>query len=997
MANKMDEREKQDLIEEIQELALSYVPEWKFSVEHPDVGSVIALIFAEQMETNIRKFNQVLEKYHTEFVNMIGIALRPAQPACAMIAFDMSPSAIGGVRILKGTRFIGNRQQETSKRLIFESSHDIYVTNSRLSHIFMTEGFEGKIRRVYGNFPQVSYTPAEEITEGEQKREFKMFDFKGSGDGKSAVLIYHSSLFDICNDNIYLKFPGNNHIVDEIKKGWYRILYNSCDGIEEVSTVTVSADTVIIRKEKENQTCIKDGKNESVLILERKFPTQDMQQADTIGLSSIGQAKPPDYAGDGNWDYEIGCFYPFQEELTLYEECYIGCEAYFHKPGAVVTIEFQVEFGRNEVGIPPMRQEENFRIIKRREREHRETSSASCYCSQISFEYFNGKGWKRLECKQNVSNIFGEGQQGRKRITFLNPTDWEKITVGHFEGYCIRMQILRADNCYVQPCIHYYPIIKNMQVSYSYEHTFQMPEYLEVISGTKKLDLTKDLQQRKKLTLFQKPVKDTAVYLGFSQPFEEGPISILFQMEERNRELENPFAFEYSTRKGFSHLKLLDGTNQLCESGVIRFMPPADFSRFKLEGVECYWIRILDIKDYVRKHRKNLPMVKDIIMNVAETYNIETLAEEEYYIQEVQPYQKIRLNGENILDADIWVNETGSLTGEQMKTMLESEPDNAMAVYNFLGDIQQFYVKWIEVEKFDPALKNKRQYRIDRMKNEILFGDGIEIKIPQVTNAAAFKAALRCCQGEFANVEPDEINTPAENLVFVDQIYNPFRAYGGSNIETLDHALSRGANLLSTRKRLVSGYDFIRETLAFSDTIDKAACIQNRTIDGRRNPGCVSIVILMKDFEQGLFSFVKMKEKLRQYYRNRCELTLAMENLKIVSPIEVAVSVSMWVQVHSMDDNFEIQAKILDILTKFLNPVTGGMHHGFEIGELPRRNQIMMLFSAIREDVQIQSVVITCQYQDYEGMHECDLEELRENPFVICKNGTHRIHVMADI
>ena len=74
---KIDKRSREDLENRIEELASSYVPEWHFDRENPDIGSVIAKIFADQMAGNLQRYNQVLEKYHTEFVNMLGISLLP--------------------------------------------------------------------------------------------------------------------------------------------------------------------------------------------------------------------------------------------------------------------------------------------------------------------------------------------------------------------------------------------------------------------------------------------------------------------------------------------------------------------------------------------------------------------------------------------------------------------------------------------------------------------------------------------------------------------------------------------------------------------------------------------------------------------------------------------------------------------------------------------------------------------------------------------------------
>ena len=44
----------EDIENRIEELANSYVPEWKFDRTDPDVGSVIAQVFAKQTEENIK-------------------------------------------------------------------------------------------------------------------------------------------------------------------------------------------------------------------------------------------------------------------------------------------------------------------------------------------------------------------------------------------------------------------------------------------------------------------------------------------------------------------------------------------------------------------------------------------------------------------------------------------------------------------------------------------------------------------------------------------------------------------------------------------------------------------------------------------------------------------------------------------------------------------------------------------------------------------------------
>ena len=43
----------EDIRRRIRHLAESYTPEWKFEENDPDIGSVIAMIYTEQMEDNV--------------------------------------------------------------------------------------------------------------------------------------------------------------------------------------------------------------------------------------------------------------------------------------------------------------------------------------------------------------------------------------------------------------------------------------------------------------------------------------------------------------------------------------------------------------------------------------------------------------------------------------------------------------------------------------------------------------------------------------------------------------------------------------------------------------------------------------------------------------------------------------------------------------------------------------------------------------------------------
>ena len=142
---RLDFRSVGDLRAELKRLAASYTPEWAFSEENPDVGSVVALIFANQMSENIRKMNLVLDKYHTEFVNMLNLSLRPAYPASGVAVLELLEGGVPGVYVPGGTRLIGQGNGEEDRQILFETTSDLYVTSSRLRDVIAASGFFGKL------------------------------------------------------------------------------------------------------------------------------------------------------------------------------------------------------------------------------------------------------------------------------------------------------------------------------------------------------------------------------------------------------------------------------------------------------------------------------------------------------------------------------------------------------------------------------------------------------------------------------------------------------------------------------------------------------------------------------------------------------------------------------------------------------------------------------------------------------------------------------------
>ncbi|MCC8162095.1 MAG: hypothetical protein LIO86_02740 [Lachnospiraceae bacterium] len=997
---RIDGRSREELERQIEELAASYVPEWRFDREDPDIGSVLAKLFAGQMAGNIVRCGQVLDRYHTEFVNFLGVSLLPARPAKATVVMELAQDTIPGVEVPKGTKLLAESDTYDGQ-LIFETLHDLYVTNASLDCAFMTQKKDGRIIPLKGHFslPRIVEEPESDTDEEPQEaalKAFYLFDSCEEGIGQYALIFYHSSALDLENDSLYVRIEGNSALPDGIREGAFRFFYHTEEGLVPVESAEVLEDgkTVLLQKEKENKKVELDGQSYSLLALCAKEPVREAYSVSDISGSSSGKAMPAQFANNGTEDFDTEDFLPFGETLSLYQECYIGHDLYFSRAGARVTISFDLSFLENRILGAPREEDTSLKIIKRKPKVYWTDAAADARAEEISFEYFNGLGWKKLICDGETRNLFAGDTGAHYEISFLCPSDWESSGAGAFAGRCIRIRLLKADNCYMVPCVHHYPRIEKLRISFSYEDRWMKAERLVSISGTMRTDLTEKVRMGEAFTAFSGgEYEDDALYLGFEKKIEKGPAGLLFQIDDHARFQGIRCRFSYYSPQGFRQMKVVDQTMGMSRPGIVRFLPPSDMCRTTLEGRSAYWIQVSPVDGEENRLTGEPPLIRDIRFNAVETANIETMDEEDFYIDAAAPDMEVSLGVSHILDVELWVNEKNTLSRPLMQRMLRETPDEVRAEYDMLGEVSSFYVRWREADRLDFP-ESRRSFLLDRMNSRLIFGDGVHADFPRVTNDVAFRTVIRRCAGSEGNVEPGQINGSMGSLMFIGEIHNPAKAYGGSSMETLDGALRRGAGILKSRHRLVSMDDYIQEIQNYSDLIAQVKGVTGLDADGRKDDQELCFLILMKDFDVGSYSFHSLSGQLKKHLQEACELTIAPKDLYLAEPVYARISVSLWVCVPQMDDSFETQNLLLDTLEQYLNPVYGNAGEGWPIGALPRRAQLMMKLNRLRSKAVVRRMAVTVSWQDRQGSHEADLNSAPEHPFFVCRSGEHKIHVM---
>lgn len=133
----LDDRTYKDIVEEIRSLIPRYAPEWTDWNEH-DPGITLIQLFSHLTEMIIYRLNQVPDKNRIEFLKLIGMELKPAQPAKAHLTFALSEDATTSVDIQSGTAV--ETESSGEEPIIFETDEPLIAIAATLKGVQSYDG-----------------------------------------------------------------------------------------------------------------------------------------------------------------------------------------------------------------------------------------------------------------------------------------------------------------------------------------------------------------------------------------------------------------------------------------------------------------------------------------------------------------------------------------------------------------------------------------------------------------------------------------------------------------------------------------------------------------------------------------------------------------------------------------------------------------------------------------------------------------------------------------
>lgn len=955
---------KKELLQKFKEYAHSYTPEWELDFQTPDIGMTIGYIFVDQMEENIRAYRELPEQYHSKFVDILGLTLMPPRPSNAVLLVQLMKNVIPGILLDTKSRFQAFSTDET---FIFESVRPVYVTEAEINTIIMKSS-NGMWSIPYGVFHIPDWSDKGcRIEERSSKVGIKAFTVK-ENELKNELMIRHGNIFCGNSDSIAVRIESGESLLEEITAGNIALNYICSNEKIPIINYQISSEFIHFLSIPEQVDGICMTENNSL---------HDSIAIEKISICAKGEEREADFVYNDIKSCNVETFEPFGDTLSLYAQCFIGSDSCFSKSGARITMSFDVTYGINKVGQNEIRSD-NLKIIKRRRYHDYERVVSDTYVDEVIFEYETAQGYRTLKETDSYTKVLHEDDSKVHRIiSFICPDDWKQTDDGGYSGRAVRMRILKADYCYLQPCNHHFPIIHNLTVAYDYKDNPIEPDKVEVIEGLTKRDITKAISNGLTMKVFEgkENSNSTKMYLGYHKKLQGGPVSIWVSIEEGVTTLKDNVLFYYYGSKSWKRLRVIDKTDHFTHSGTILFYPPSDMEQTDEFGEPEYYICI--------EGEKNGAVIQDISFNGVEVQNIDSGDEEDFYISIPEGNMEFDLDCRKLLDVDIWVNEMQEHTMAEMLQWQEERPDDVKIEQDYFGEITAFYVKWSESEHLSLSRK-KRVYELDRYRGKICFGDGVHNMIPRNTSDIAFKAVLHYSNGQEGNVSAGSITDTVTNIMYVDNITNPRDAYGGSNMEQYNQLLRRGAGMVSSHGRFITQDDYLRAVKGYSDLIHDVSCY-NKNRD-------IYIIILMSDYKNGPDSFYKIKGELMKYLMERSSITVQAENLHIEQPMFVDIHITVWIELTGDADAFAISSKIENSMEQYLNPVNGKKGSGWNMGILPKQTQLIMEINSIRDHFSVKNILITAGYTDANGYHECAIDEFECSPNVVIRSGKHKVY-----
>lgn len=983
---KLDKRSKEDLTQEIQKLAKSYLPEWQFASRNLDMGSVAALIFANMMQEVVDRYNRTAEKNMVEFFCRLGASPLRTEPAKSYIQCSVSgmPENVPGEFLAQGVQVLAPVPvaDGEGENLVFTTQEPLYAVNSHLRHVFYENTDKDRIYHCYQGEPS------------QNPENIFLFQEQGANLQTHVLSVWAGDCLDLRpGSTMVLSFQFEDTEPEWIRRffsmfqeGTAWVEYSTQEGFRPAFSAEQQGNELVLRLSEELPARVElegvEGYWVSLHFSSLEIPQKIYLKG--IGVSSHGEKWIPDGIFNDMGQLSTQRFQPFDDSPIPYTSVYFACDSALHKSGSTMKMEFYIDYRRQPIQEMGQQQIEWKHIMKKSKLE--KPREYDITIRSVVWEYYNGFGWVRLFEDDRYSDVFnGSNDSTMVCLTFPCPADLQQAFLPSGEMRCIRARILSVENYLKQYGYYVVPIVSQPSFSYWYE-TVPLSPYL-----LRENCLERQLLARKQETdsipaAYGRPALGQGVYFCFDAPLDHSMIRILFSVKKDEMDPVGPLLWEYATGHGFQPLSCQDDTQGLSHTGLLYLQENEDFAPVTLFQRTGYWIRAR-----VPRGRTRRPLLlEQVCLN---TVSAENLRQQDYeYFRIGAMEEKVcRLRNPNVYQAMVYVDELPEVSQATAESWILQK--KAEGQWDGDGSLLHLWVLWEEVEDLQQAEEGQRCYQLDRDRSQVRFGNGFAGKTPPESESENVRISYTVGGGRRGNLPAGAISIADRNLGMISQVRNPLPSYGGQDRETMDQALLRSSAQLRCFGRACTTFDYEWMTRMTQRDILKIKCLSCINQQGMREHGAVTLVLLLEDMSH----FRESSEKIRRQLLSAGCGTLRPEQLYLVPPTFLIYHITSRILVSDYDSIASVQAETTEMIRAYFHPVTGGNEQqGWQIGQIPNRMMLRNLLDDRKEVVHIEQFNLRICLENGEELIESAVEQLEEREMVLAKAGEIRISVHAE-
>ncbi len=802
---KIDPRSYDEVVQQTSAL-VQYYTGWQPSKIGADAGSALIRIFGRMVEQIIERLNQAPEKNFLAFLDLIGVQILPPKPAKAPLTFQLVATSPVDALVPAGTQVAALPREGEDEETIFETDSDLVVTRAQLAALFVRQPSADQYAdntptpANAGNSAFSTFVGTKLIEHSLYLAKDEIFTAPGP---KTVTLRIGSS-----NPNGLAALPivweywdgtnwSNLSASATVQAGQWQVTMTN---LPIPALTTINELTAAWIRARLN-TALPPG----------AAAPPDMQRITTeVTVTRSGLTSAHGFANSVPLDLSKD-FYPFGEQPKLNDAFYLAIPEAAAKPNATITVNITLS---NPPPVPPI-------------------ASADL---AITWETWDGAKWAPLSVPAAAVPVAKFTASGSVALTL--PATVVSRVVNSETGYWLRARITQGN--YGTPVTPQVTTTRDdkgdTSVNVAMTGGYGPPslasltlDYIYTWSGDftacytyNDFLYTDQTAAAAKGTPFSPFIATTetrpTLYLGFDQPFDNRPMALYFQVDPpRPGEIADavraPVAnaspprvvWEYSGATGWRSLGAVDETKAFAESGLIRFIGPADFTARTEFGQKCYWLRARwQDGTFLIQPRLRRVLTNTMWATQATTIHNEILgsstgeANQSFYTAQTPV----------LLGQHLEVQESDMPSAEDQALLEALEGQDAITVtLDETGQPEEIWVRWHAVPDFYGSGPRDRHYVIDYLTGEVRFGNEQHGLAPPAGRNNVRMAQYRTSSGAQGNRPVESITQLKTTVPYVESVINLEAAEGGADQEDLERVKERGPQSLRHRGRATTVQD----------------------------------------------------------------------------------------------------------------------------------------------------------------------------------------------